>query len=159
MAILSEACKRDNKWGLRSNFVNVSLNQTLLKFLLCVRQTWMTQFLCERLSSLMWKDSSTHRHGLAVYIKEELPFACNLSLENSADSYLCFRLALLHSVPYFFPLSWSPSLSLCMVFDSISSKIDEVLLINPSANVFVLRDFNIDYKDWLTYSGEIDRPG
>ena len=35
--------------------VNLSLNQTLLTFLLCVRQTWMTQlileFLCERLSS------------------------------------------------------------------------------------------------------------
>ena len=39
-------------------------------------------------------------HGLAVvYIKEELPFARNLSLENSEDSYLCFRLALLHLVP------------------------------------------------------------
>ena len=42
---------------------------------------------------LFWKDSSTHMHRLAVYIKEELPFARNLSLENSADSYLCFRLA------------------------------------------------------------------
>ena len=31
-----------------------------------------------------------------------LPFARDLSLENSADSYLCFRLALLHSVSYFF---------------------------------------------------------
>ena len=35
--------------------VNLSLNQTLLKFMLYVRQTWMThwfwQFLCERLSS------------------------------------------------------------------------------------------------------------
>ena len=39
---------------------------------------------------LIWKDSTTHLHGLEVYIKEELPFAHNLSLENSADSYLCF---------------------------------------------------------------------
>ena len=39
---------------------------------------------------LIWKDSSTHMHGLAVNIKEELPFASNLSLENSVDSYLCF---------------------------------------------------------------------
>ena len=31
---------------------------------------------------LIWKDSSTHMHRLAVYIKEELPFARNLSLEN-----------------------------------------------------------------------------
>ena len=44
-----------------------------------------------------------------------------------------------------------------MVFDYISSKIDEVLSINPSANVFVIGDINIDYKDWLTYSGGTDR--
>ena len=39
---------------------------------------------------LIRKDSSTHMHGLAVYVKEGLPFAWDLSLENSADSYLCF---------------------------------------------------------------------
>ena len=38
---------------------------------------------------LIRKDSGTHMHGLAVYVKE-LPFARDLSLENSADSYLCF---------------------------------------------------------------------
>ena len=36
------------------------------------------------------KDSGTRMDGLAVYVKEGLPFACDLSLENSADSYLCF---------------------------------------------------------------------
>ena len=98
-------------------------------------------------------------HGLAVYVKEGLPFAQDLSLENSADSYLCFRLALLHSVSYFFFLYRSPSSALCTVFDSISSKIDEVLSINPSANVFVFGDFNVHHKDWLTYSGRTDRHG
>ena len=44
------------------------------------------------------KDSFTHMRGLAVYVKEGLPFARDLSLKNSADSYLCFRLALLHSL-------------------------------------------------------------
>ena len=58
-------------------------------------------------------------HGLAVYVKEGLPFARDLSLENSADSYLCFRLALLYSLPYFFFLYQSPPSALCMVFDSI----------------------------------------
>ena len=42
---------------------------------------------------LIQKDSGTHMHGLAVYVKEGLPFTWNLSLENSADSYLCFQLA------------------------------------------------------------------
>ena len=82
-------------------------------------------------------------HGLAVYVIEGLPFARDLSLENSADFYLCFRLALLHSLSYFFFLYRSPSSALCTVFDSILSNIDEVLSINPSANVLVFADFNI----------------
>ena len=39
---------------------------------------------------LIRKDSITHNHGLAVYMKEGLPFARDLSLENSVNSYLCF---------------------------------------------------------------------
>ena len=46
-----------------------------------------------------------------------------------------------------------------MVFDSISSNIDEVLSINLSANVFFFGNFNVHHKDWLTYSGGTDRPG
>ena len=41
-------------------------------------------------------------HGLVAYVKEEFPFAWDLYLENSADSYLCLQLALLHLVSYFF---------------------------------------------------------
>ena len=59
---------------------------------------------------------------------------------------------------YFFFLYQSPSSALCTVFDSISSNIDEVLFLNPSANVFVFKDFNV-HKDWLTYSGRTDQPG
>ena len=60
---------------------------------------------------------------------------------------------------YFFFLYESPSLSLYTAFDSISSNKDEVLSINPSANVFIFGNFDIHYKDWLTYSGGTDRPG
>ena len=91
-------------------------------------------------------------------VKEGLPFARDLSLENSADSCLCFRLALLHSVSYFFFLYRSPFSYLCTVFDSISSNIDEVLSVNP-ANVFVFGDFNVHHKDRLTYYGGTDRSG
>ena len=60
MAILSKVCKPDNfellnslklsftnSQGLRLNLliVSLSLNQTLLKFLLYVRQTWMAQLI------------------------------------------------------------------------------------------------------------------
>ena len=81
---------------------------------------------------LIQKYSSTHMHRLAVYLKEGLPFVWDLSLENSPDSYLCFQLALLHSVSYFFFLYQSPSSALCTVFDSILSNIEEVLSINPN---------------------------
>ena len=131
--------------------------------MLCVRQTRMTQLI---LAISLWgylplirKDSSTHMHDLAVYVKEGLPFAPDLSLENSANSYLCFRLALLHSMSYFFFLYRSHSLLLCTVFGSISSNIDEVLWINSFSNVFVFVDLNVHHMDWLTYSGGNDRSG
>ena len=80
MAILSKACKPDNfelHNSLKLSFtnirvfvrilltVNLSLNQTLLTFLLCVRQTWMTQLISGNFSvigylPLIRKDSSTH---------------------------------------------------------------------------------------------------
>ena len=118
---------------------------------------WFWQSLCVGLPSFNPKRFYYSMHGLEVYVKEGFPFAWDLSLENSADSYLCFRLALLHSVSYFFFLYRSPPSSLCTVFDSVSSNIDEVLSINPSANVFVLGDFNVHHKDWLIYSGGNDR--
>ena len=96
---------------------------------------------------------------LAVYVKEGLPSTWDLSLKNSADYYLCFLLALLHSISYFFFLYQSPSLPLCTVFYSISCNIDEVLSVNSSANVFVFGDFNVYHKDRITYSGGTDRPG
>ena len=108
---------------------------------------------------LIRKNSSTHMHGLAVYVKEGFPFTRDLPLENSADSYLCFRLALLHSVSHFFSLYRSPSSCLCTIFDCISSNIDEVFSISLSANVFVFGDVNVHHKDWLTYSGGTDRSG
>ena len=95
--------------------------------------------------TLIRNDSSTHMHGPSVYVKEGFPFARDVSLENSVDSYLCFRLALLRSVSYFFFLYQSPSLSLCIVFDSVLSKIDEVLSINQSANVFAFGDVNVHH--------------
>ena len=95
-------------------------------------------------------------HDFAVFGKEGVTFARDLSLENSEDSYLYFRVALLRSRPYFYQ---PPSSSLCTVFDVISSNIEEVISINPSADEFVFGDFNIHHKDWLTYSSGTDRPG
>ena len=178
MAILSKACKPDNcgshnslklsfinVWALCLNFVNCEF---FLKSnspdILAVCETNLndsndsSNFFVTGYLHLIWKDSGTHMHGLTVYVKEWLPFTCDIHLENSTDSYLCFWLDLLHSVSYFFFHYRSPS-SLCTVFDSISSNIDEVLLMNLPANVFVFGDFNVHHKDWLTYSGGTDRSG
>ena len=104
---------------------------------------------------LIWKNSSTHMHGLTVYVKEGLPFAWDLSLENC-------RFLLIFSTDYtslsvlLLFLLLTTFLSLCMVFDSISSNIDEVLSINQSANVFFFGDFNEHHKDLLTNSGRTE---
>ena len=42
---------------------------------------------------LIRKDYSAYMHAHAVYVKEGVPFAWDLSVENSADSYLSFWLA------------------------------------------------------------------
>ena len=52
--------------------------------------------------------------------------------------FICFRLALLHSLSYFSFLHRSTSSSLCTNFDAISSNIDEVLSINAYNHVFVM---------------------
>ena len=43
------------------------------------------------------------------------------------------------------------------MFDAISSKIDEILSINPSANIFIFEEF-IHHKEWLSDSCRTDRP-
>ena len=122
MAILSKRCKPDNFephnslklsftniGGLRSNFVQCqSFLESNSPDILTLCETNLDDsvdsgnFSVRGYLTLIRKDSITHVHGLAVCVKEGLPFARDLSLENSADSYLCFRLALLHSVSYVF---------------------------------------------------------
>ena len=51
---------------------------------------------------------------------------------------------------------WDEKQNRMLFFDH---PVDDVLSINPSANVFVFGDFNIHYKDWLTYFGGTDRSG
>ena len=99
-------------------------------------------------------------HGLALYVKEGLPFAQDVFLENSQDSYLFPTgfTSFTSSVLLFFS-SFDHLLPICAIFDAISSKIDKVLLIKPSVNVFLFQDFNVYHKDGLTYSAGTDRPG
>ena len=102
MAILSKVCKSDNFEshnslklsftnirGLRSNFVDCeSFLESNSPDILALCETNLDDsidsgnFSVRGYLPLIRKDSSTHMHGLAVYVKEGLPFARNLSLEN-----------------------------------------------------------------------------
>ena len=76
-------------------------------------------------------------NGITAYVKQGHSFACDLSLEISADSYLSFQLGLLHLVSYFFFLYQSPFSSLCTVFNSISFT---QMRFSQSPNVFAFGD-------------------
>ena len=127
MAILSKACKPDNFAshnsrklsftnirGLCSNFVDCeSFLESNSPEILALCETNLDDsidsgnFSVRGYLPLIRKDSSTHMHGLAVYVKDGLPFAWDLSLENSADCYIlmfstCFTSV---SVLLLFPLS------------------------------------------------------
>ena len=125
MTTLSKACKPDNFephnslklsftniQGLRSNFTECeSFLESNSPEIFALCETNLDDSLDSGNLSLrgslplIREDSVTHMHGPAVYVKEGVPFARDLSLDNSADSYLCFRLALLSSALLLFPLS------------------------------------------------------
>ena len=138
-----------NIWGLRSNFIDCeSFHNSNFPDILVLYETNLDDsidsgnFSVRGYLPLIWKDSSTHLHGVTVYAKEGLPFAQDLSLKNSADSYLYFWLALLHSVSYFFffliqsahsfivlmllhltlmRFFWSTHLQMCLSLETITS--------------------------------------
>ena len=125
MAILSKACKPDNFeshnsrklsfmniWGLCSNFVDCeSFLESNSPDILALCETNLDDsidsgnFSVRGYLPLIWKDSSTHMHGLTVYVEERLSFEQYLSLENSTDPYLFSTGFTSLSVLLFFPLS------------------------------------------------------
>ena len=110
MVILSKACKPDNSEshdslnlsftnirGLGSNFVDCEffLESNSPDILALCKANLddsidSGKFSVRGYLPLIRKGSSTHMHGLAIYTKEGLLFARDLSLEKLADSYLCF---------------------------------------------------------------------
>ena len=144
--------------GLRSSFVEY-------EYILDSKLSWRSCSVWDKLGWLNWfwqflseGLSSFNRKGF-YYSCAGLSFAQDVFLKNSAYSYLCFRLALLHSASDFDFLYRSPSSSLCTVFDVISYIIDDVLSVSSFVNVFVFGDFNVYHQDWLAYSGGTDRSG
>ena len=60
---------------------------------------------------------------------------CTGLISRKLCRFLCFRLALLHSVSYFFFLYRSPSSSLCTVFCSILSNIDLLMCLSLETSI------------------------
>ena len=103
MAIFSKGCKLNNFeshnslkfsfmyiWGLRSIFVECEcFFESNSSDILALYETDLDDSIGSGnfsvrgyLLPLIWKNCVTHMHGLAVYVKEGLPFARGLSLEN-----------------------------------------------------------------------------
>ena len=141
--------------------VSLSLNQTLLILFHFGGFNWFWQFLCEGLSSFNSK-GFYYSYAWSCSICEGRTSFCTRLISRK----LCrFRFLLMFSTGFtslsvllLFPELIMFFLSLCMVFDSILSNIDQVLSINPSANVFLIGDFHPHHQDWFSYSGGSDRP-
>ena len=103
MAILSKGCKLDNFEpysflyvsftniaGLGSNFVECeSFFERNSPDILALCKTNLDDpidsgnFSVRGYLPIIWKDSVTHMHGLAVYVKQRITFAWDISLKNS----------------------------------------------------------------------------
>ena len=125
MTILSKACKPDNfeshnslrlsftnVRGLRSNFLDCeSFLESNSPDILALCETNLDDsidsgnFSVRGYLPLVRKDSSTHMHGLAVYVKEGLPLARDLSLENCRFLFMFSTGFTSLSVLLLFPLS------------------------------------------------------
>ena len=153
-------------WGLRFNFVDCKffLESNCPDILTLCETNLDDSIDSSNISGrgylpLIRKDSNTHMHGLTVYVKEGLSFAWDVSLENSADSYLCFWLALFHAVLTSFPyIDHLPHLYawFLILFHLTQIKFSQSTHL---LFFFVFGDFNIYHKDWLTSSGETDWSG
>ena len=116
MAIFSNGCKQYYDFGSRNSvmlsFTNIWGLLCWLSIFPCInfshscsmweKPAWFWQFHRKGCFPLIWKDSTTHMlYDLAGYLKKGLPFARDLSLENSADSYVFGWLYFTQSVTYF----------------------------------------------------------
>ena len=72
--------------------------------------------------SLIQKCSSTHMLGVERFVKDNLPFTGDVSLESCKDSYMYCHLSLLYSISYSLYLCWfltSLSCAICVLFHLI----------------------------------------
>ena len=149
-----------NIWGLRSNFVDCEFFlDSNSPDILALCETNLDDsvdsgnFSVRGYLALISNDSSSHAWFCSL-CKRRTSFARDWSLGLSRFLFSIGFASL--SVLLLF-LYWSPWTQFLILL--ILSNIDKVLLINPSANVFVFGDFHINHKEWLPYSGGNDISG
>jgi len=108
---------------------------------------------------LIRKDSIKHMHGLGIYVRDNLPIAREVELEDKQHPFICLRVALMQSTSYVYLLYRSPASQDCEVINKVSDSIDKALASHPNANIFVCGDFNVHHVDWLTHSNGVNRAG
>ena len=106
---------------------------------------WFWQFLGDGLSSFNLKRFCYSYPWSYSLCEGKTSFCTGLIYRKLCGFLLMYLTGLFHSV--FVPLLIPSSLSLYMVFYAIWSNIDEVLLINPSVNVFVFGEVIIHHKN------------
>ena len=145
-----------NVRGLRGNFVSVEsflARNSPDVFALCETNLnpgiSSSDFGVEGYLPLIRKDSPKHMHGLAVYVRSNLPVARAFAFESTSLSYLCLRMSLLTSTSFLFFVYRSPSTQDCSVLDDISLQMDKILMSCPSAKFCIMGDFNAHHDTWL----------
>ena len=120
---------------------------------------WFWQFFSEGLSYFNFKGFSYSSAWFCSVCEGRTSFCTGLTSRELCRFLLMFSINFASlSVLLLFPQLITFFIFM-HIFDAILSRIDEVLSINPSANMFVFGDFNVHHKDWLTYSGGTDRLG
>ena len=167
MAIFSKPCKSDNfelQSSRKLSFMDVP--GLRLNFLDC--ESFLASncpdvlALCETNQDDSIDSGNFSIRGYQKGFQYSYAWSCSQGRTSFCTGLICRKLCRFSdsgftslSVSLFF-LYQLPSSSLCKVFDSVSSNIDEALSINSSANVIVFGGFNIHHKDWLIYSGETE---
>ena len=127
-----------------------------------VRQTWMAQlilakFLCGELSSFYPRGfcySYAYMHiWFYRFCKRVTCFCTRLIFRKHLELLFMFLTGFIQFLLFYLPVTFFVD-----SFDAISINMQEILSVNPSANVVVFGDFNVHHKHWMTYSGRTDWP-
>ena len=170
MAILSKACKPDNFElhnslklsftnirGLRSNFVDCeSFLESNSPDILALCETNLDDsidsgsFSVRGYLSLIWKDSSTHMHGLAVYVHHKDWLIYSVGTDRCGELYYNFSisndLTQMVNFPTHMPDCDSHSLTLLHLFLSSDASICSTMAFPPLGNSdLVVVSVSIDF--------------